>query len=86
MYCQSQSLFHIAGCKSDPFRVRVDLCQDGHFLPVLVRIFIEKISRHSQVAEGLKFSDLQILSLLFADDSIKSLYWDGLQPDVKWWG
>ena len=35
---------------------------------VLFIFFMDRISRCSQVVEGLKFSDIQILYLLFADD------------------
>ena len=39
-------------------------------LIVLFFIFMEKISKPSQVAEGPRFDGLRILSLLFADDVV----------------
>ena len=60
----------IAGNKSDPFSVRGGLCQGCPLSPVLFIIFMDRIFRHSQAAEGVRFSGLQILSLLFADDVI----------------
>ena len=68
--CQSQSLVCIAGSKSDPFPVRVGLCQGCPLSQVPFIIFIDRISRHSQMVEGVGFSDLRIPSLLFADDVV----------------
>ena len=56
LYCQSQSLVCIAGSKSDPF-------------PLFI-IFMDRMSRHSRAAEGVKFSSLRIPSLLFVDDVV----------------
>ena len=65
LYCWSQSMVGIAGSKSDPFPLRLGLCQGYPLPPVLVIIF--RISRHSQAVEGGKFGYLQIPSLLFVD-------------------
>ena len=59
-----------AASKSEPFPVRGGLHQGYHFSLVLFIIFMDRISRHSQVVEGVKFGGLRILSLLFADDVI----------------
>ena len=65
LYCRSQSLVHIGISKSDPFPVRVALRQGGPLLTVM-----DRISRHSQAAEGVGFGGLRIPSLLFADGVI----------------
>ena len=53
--------------------------------------FMDRISRCSQAAEGVKSDGLWILSLLFAmtwscwpSQTMSSLHWDSLQL-VKWW-
>ena len=51
-------------------QVRVGLCQRCPLSVVLIRIFMDRISRHSQVAEGVNFGILLIPSLLFADDAV----------------
>ena len=56
--------------KSKLFAVRVGLCQDCHLSTVLSIIFMDRVSRRSQVAEGVKFGDLWIPSLLFTDDVV----------------
>ncbi|KAK0155726.1 Retrovirus-related Pol polyprotein from type-1 retrotransposable element R2 [Merluccius polli] len=38
--------------------------------PILFIIFMDRISRHSQGVEGVRFGDLRIGSLLFADDVV----------------
>ena len=53
LYCLSQSLVDIVGSKSEPFPFRVGLLRGWASLPVLFRIFIDRISRSSQAAEGL---------------------------------
>ena len=78
----SQNLVCIASCKSDV-----------SFLlsPVLFIIFMDRISRCNQAVEGIRFSGLWILSLLFADDVVLlassnsdlQLSLGRLQPSVK---
>ena len=63
-------MVHIAGSKSDPLPVRFGLAQGCPLSPVLFIIFMDRISRCSQVAEGVKFIGLWIPSLLFADDVV----------------
>ena len=70
LYCQSQSLVRIAGSKSDPFPVRVGLHQGCPLSPVPFIIFMDRISRHNQVAEGVAFGCFWIPSLLFTDDVV----------------
>ena len=65
-----QSLVHIAGNKSDLFPVRVGLRQGCPLSPILFIIFMDRISRRSQGVEGVRFGDLRIGSLLFADDVV----------------
>ena len=60
----------IAGSKSDPFPVSVGLPQGCPLSQVLFIIFMDRISRHSHVVEGIRFGDLRIPSLLFADDVV----------------
>ena len=58
------------GCKSDLFSVRVGLRQCCSLSPILFITFMDRISRHSQGAEGFQFSGVSMLSLLFADDVV----------------
>ena len=66
LYDRCQSLVRITGNKSDLFPVRVG-CP---LSPILFIIFMDRISRHSQGVEGVRFGDLRIWSLLFADDVV----------------
>ena len=52
LYCRSQTLVRIIGSKSDPFPVRVRLCQGCPLSPILFIIFMDRISRDSQVAKA----------------------------------
>ncbi|KAK0152855.1 LINE-1 reverse transcriptase [Merluccius polli] len=70
LYDRCQNLVHIAGNKSDLFPVRVGLRQGCPLSPILFIIFMDRISRHSQGVEGVRFGDLRIGSLLFADDVV----------------
>ncbi len=65
LYDWSRSLVRIAGSKSDLFPVHVGLRQGCPLSPVLFRI-----SRRSQVPEGVRFRGHMISSLLFADDVV----------------
>ena len=56
--------------RSNPFPVRVGGRQGCHLSLVLFIILITRISRSSQVAEGVKFDALQIPPLLSADDVV----------------
>ncbi|KAK0155407.1 LINE-1 retrotransposable element ORF2 protein [Merluccius polli] len=67
LYDRCQSLVRIAGNKSDLFPVRVGLRQGCPLSPILFIIFMDRISRH---VEGVRFGDLRIGSLLFADDVV----------------
>ena len=60
----------MAGNKSDLFPVRVGLHLGCPLSPILFIIFMDRISRHSQGVEGVRFGDLRIGSLLFADDVV----------------
>ena len=60
-----QSLVHIAGSKSDQFAVRVGFHQGSLRFWT---IFMDRISRCSQVVEGVRF--IGLCSLLFADDVV----------------
>ena len=70
LYHRSQSWVLITRSKSDPFPVRVGPRQGCPFSPALFIIFMDRITRRSQVAEGVKFSGLRILSLLFSEDIV----------------
>ncbi|KAK0132808.1 LINE-1 reverse transcriptase [Merluccius polli] len=70
LYDRCQSLVRIAGNKSDLFPVGVGLRQGCPLSPILFIIFMDRISRHSQGVEGVRFGDLRIGSLLFADDVV----------------
>ncbi|KAK3558333.1 hypothetical protein QTP86_017264 [Hemibagrus guttatus] len=70
LYNQSRSLVRIANCKSDLFPVHVGLRQGCPLSPVLFTVFMDRISRHSQGLEGVRFVDHRILLLLFADDVV----------------
>ncbi|KAI3366683.1 hypothetical protein L3Q82_009358 [Scortum barcoo] len=70
LYDRSRSLVRIAGSKSDLFPVHVGLRQGCPLSPVLFIIFMDRISRHSQGPEGVRFGNHRISSLLFADDVV----------------
>ncbi|KAK0139279.1 LINE-1 reverse transcriptase [Merluccius polli] len=70
LYDRCQSLVRITGNKSDLFPVRVGLRQGCPLSQILFIIFMDRISRHSQGVEGVRFGDLRIGSLLFADDVV----------------
>ena len=52
------------------FPVRVGLRQGCPLSPILFMNFMDRISRCSQGIEGVRFGDLRIGSLLFADDVV----------------
>lgn len=62
-----ESSVHVVSYMSDPFPVRATLSQGCPLSPVLFIMFMDRISRRSQVAEGVRPGDLRILSLRFAD-------------------
>ncbi|KAK3550319.1 hypothetical protein QTP86_024317 [Hemibagrus guttatus] len=70
LYNRSRSLVRIASCKSDLFPVHVGLRQGCPLSPVLFIVFMDRISRHSQGLEGVRFGDHRISSLIFADDVV----------------
>ncbi|TWW52999.1 R2DM Retrovirus-related Pol polyprotein from type II retrotransposable element, partial [Takifugu flavidus] len=70
LYDRCQSLVRIAGSKSNSFPVRVGLRQGCPLSPILFIIFMDRISRCSHGVEGVRFGDLRIRSLLFADDVV----------------
>ncbi|TWW59961.1 R2 Retrovirus-related Pol polyprotein from type I retrotransposable element [Takifugu flavidus] len=70
LYDRCQSLVRIAGSKSNSFPVRVGLCQGCPVSPILFITFMDRISRCSRGVEGIRFGDLRIASLLFADDVV----------------
>ena len=70
LYDRCQSLVRISGNKSNSFPVRVGLRQGCPLSPILFIIFMDRISRRSQGVEGVRFGDLRIPSLLFADDVV----------------
>ncbi|TWW81730.1 R2DM Retrovirus-related Pol polyprotein from type II retrotransposable element [Takifugu flavidus] len=70
LYDWCQSLVRIAGSKSNSFPVRVGLRQGCPLSPILFIIFMDRISRCSHGVEGIRFGDLRIGSLLFADDVV----------------
>ena len=91
LYDQFQRLVCIDGSKSDVFPVRVGLRQGCAFSPILFILFMDRISRCSKGVEGVRFGDLRIVSLLFADDVVLlavifSFHCSGLQLSVKWLG
>ena len=75
----------IAGSKSDLFPVRVGLHQSCASSPVLFILFMDRISRRSHAAEGVKFGGLWIPSLLFADDMVLlASFKSDLQLSLRW--
>ena len=65
LYERSQSLIRITGSKLDSFPVRVGLRQGCPLTPILFITFMNRISRCSCSAEGVRFGDFRIWSLLF---------------------
>lgn len=70
LYDRCRSLVRIAGGKSNSFPVRVGLRQGCPLSPILFITFMDRISRRSLGVEGVRFGDLRIKSLLFADDVV----------------
>ena len=70
LYAQSKSCVQVHGNKSDLFPVGVSLRQGCTLSPILLVIFMDRISRRSRGEEGLQFGVLRISSLLFADDVV----------------
>uniref|UniRef100_A0A8C6M1L2 Reverse transcriptase domain-containing protein n=1 Tax=Nothobranchius furzeri TaxID=105023 RepID=A0A8C6M1L2_NOTFU len=70
LYDRCQSLVRIAGSKSGSFPVRAGLRHGCPLSPILFITFMDRISRHSQGVEGIRFAGLRIRSLLFADDVV----------------
>ncbi|TWW73495.1 R2 Retrovirus-related Pol polyprotein from type I retrotransposable element [Takifugu flavidus] len=70
LYDRCQSLVHIAGSKSNSFPVGVGLRQGCPLSPILFITFMDRIFRCSHGVEGVRFGDLRIGSLLFADDVV----------------
>ena len=70
LYKQSESCVRILGTKSSTFSVGVGLRQGCPLSPILFVIFMDRISRRSRGEESVRFGDLRIASLLFADDVV----------------
>ena len=70
LYKQSESCVRILGAKSSTFSVGVGLRQGCPLSPILFVIFMDRISRRSRGEESVRFGDLRIASLLFADDVV----------------
>ena len=70
LYKQSESLVCIVGCKLGLFSVRVGLRQGCSLSPLLFMMFMDRISRRSQGAEGFRFGGLRISSVLFLDNVV----------------
>lgn len=70
LYNQSESCVRILGTKSSTFPVGVGLRQGCPLSPVLFVVFMDRISRRSRGEESVRFGDLRIASLLFADDVV----------------
>ena len=70
LYDRNQSLVGTAGRKLDLFPVRVRPRQGSPLSSILFITFIDRISRDSQGVERVRFDDLRIGSLLFADDVV----------------
>ena len=68
LYNDCKSHVRINGSKSDSFRVRVDLRQGCVLSPLLLIIFINKISRRSTTPACVTMGNERVESLLFADD------------------
>ena len=67
LHKQSESLVCVASSKSDLFPDTVGLGQDCPLSQILFITFMDRISWHSQGAEGLQIGDLMMISLLSAD-------------------
>jgi len=65
MYNQNKSCVHILGTKLTSFTVRVGLRQGCPLSPILLVIFMDRISRRRE--EGVWFGNLRVASLLFAN-------------------
>ncbi|KAK0154376.1 putative uncharacterized transposon-derived protein F52C9.6 [Merluccius polli] len=82
----TSGLISFAGNKSDLFPVRVGLRQGCTLSPILFIIFMDRISRHSQGVEGVRFGDLRIGSLLFVDDVVLLASSDLRSEEFKYLG
>ena len=67
---QSESCVRILGTKSSTFSVGVGVRQGCPLSPILFVIFMDRISRRSRGEESVRFGDLRLASLLFADDVV----------------
>uniref|UniRef100_UPI003AACA7CE rhodopsin kinase grk7-b n=1 Tax=Centroberyx gerrardi TaxID=166262 RepID=UPI003AACA7CE len=60
----------ILGIKSSSFKVGIGFRQGCALSPLLFVIFMDRISRRSQVLKSVQFGDIRVASQLFADDVI----------------
>ena len=67
-----ESSVHVAGYMSDPFPAGATLCQCCPLSPALFTVFMDRISRCSQVAKGVRCENFRIPALLFADGVVSS--------------
>jgi len=56
--------------KSSTFSVGIGLRQGCPLSPILFVIFMDRIARRSRGVESVRFGDLRVASLLFADDVV----------------
>uniref|UniRef100_A0A8C9TQF7 Reverse transcriptase domain-containing protein n=1 Tax=Scleropages formosus TaxID=113540 RepID=A0A8C9TQF7_SCLFO len=70
LYIQSESCVHILGIKSSLFNGGVGLRQGCALSPLLLVVFMDRISRRSRGQEGILRGSRKVTSLLFAGDVV----------------
>lgn len=79
------SSVHIASNKLDSFLVGVGLGQGFPLSPSVFIIFMDRVSKQSQSAEGFHLGGLRIVNDVVHQLVASNLRWSSLQPGMEWW-